>query len=778
MNRKIGLCILVILTIATGVYASPPNVEWIKTIDNLTTECSTGKCSQIIETNDGGYLVAGKYADNIDTSQLPTKKLYIVKTDSNGNIEWNKIIDMQYNVMNVLAQQTLDNGYVIATSLRDDSPYGLFQIWIIKLGTNGNEEFKIESGASTATSITSARSIRQTPDEGYILSDGQGVAKLYPNGNGQWSRNYYTGHPPDYMINDALPITDGYILTGRKDCAGRCNSQGWDLWTEKLNMNGDIIWEKLYNIPDYVYEEGWFIERTSDGNYIISGIVGMNRADYGPDILLLKINENGDKIWYNAYESPDIMEYFMSARENPDNGYTIVSTANQPLSGDCYASEGNCDILLINTDANGNKLWERTIGGPHIENYVSFDQTFDNKIIIATTEYTNCNKFPTRFIKMSYTAISDFPYPDTCAVESMKPITTIQFSGVSGNNDYFTSDVQVTLTATDNEGGSGIAKTEYTFDNTNWNTYSSPFMITDEGIKTVYYRSIDNVNNIESTKTVSVKIDKSIPIVAATSDRLPDFNGWYNKSVTISFTGTDGISGIANCDSEIIYNGPDSTGTSVSGICKDNAGNTGTDTYSFKYDSTKPAINIIAPVGNYVQNQVVVTDYNCIDTISEVATCIGPIQSGSNIDTSSAGPQIFAVNAEDNAGNSNIVTTNYDIATSYIFTGFFQPVDNLPVLNIAKSGSAIPIKFSLNGDQGLNIFAEGYPASRMIDCTSGVTDVIEATATAGQSGLSYNVSTDQYTYIWKTDKSWKGTCRQLTLKLDDDTEHSANFKFN
>jgi hypothetical protein len=43
--------------------------------------------------------------------------------------------------------------------------------------------------------------------------------------------------------------------------------------------------------------------------------------------------------------------------------------------------------------------------------------------------------------------------------------------------------------------------------------------------------------------------------------------------------------------------------------------------------------------------------------------------------------------------------------------------------------------------------------------------------------LNYSTTTDQYNYVWKTENSWKNTCRQLTLKLNDGTEHKANFKF-
>ena len=55
------------------------------------------------------------------------------------------------------------------------------------------------------------------------------------------------------------------------------------------------------------------------------------------------------------------------------------------------------------------------------------------------------------------------------------------------------------------------------------------------------------------------------------------------------------------------------------------------------------------------------------------------------------------------------------------FDGFYQPVDNLPTLNKTKPGKTIPIRFSLGGDKGLNIFAEGYPKSEAIPCDSTAT---------------------------------------------------------
>jgi hypothetical protein len=115
---------------------------------------------------------------------------------------------------------------------------------------------------------------------------------------------------------------------------------------------------------------------------------------------------------------------------------------------------------------------------------------------------------------------------------------------------------------------------------------------------------------------------------------------------------------------------------------------------------------------------------------------------------------------------------------TYKFTGFFQPVDNLPTVNTVNAGRAVPVKFSLGGNQGLNILAAGYPLSTQIACNTLATlDQIEQTVTAGSSSLSYDTTSDQYTYVWKTDKSWAGSCRQLTVKLNDGTSHQANLEF-
>jgi len=216
-------------------------------------------------------------------------------------------------------------------------------------------------------------------------------------------------------------------------------------------------------------------------------------------------------------------------------------------------------------------------------------------------------------------------------------------------------------------------------------------------------------------------------------------------------------------------------GTSQANLTQNVAGDTSPD---WQPDVTPPTITITTPPEGavYALGQVVLADYACEDEAggSGLASCVGDVPDGTAIDTASVGAKTFTVNAADNAGNPASATHTYSVV--YNFSGFFPPVDNLPTLNAVKAGSAIPVKFSLSGFQGLDIFAAGYPKSQMITCSSTApVDGIEETVTAGSSSLSYDATLDQYTYVWKTLKSWAGTCRQLVVKLNDNTVHRANF---
>ncbi len=95
---------------------------------------------------------------------------------------------------------------------------------------------------------------------------------------------------------------------------------------------------------------------------------------------------------------------------------------------------------------------------------------------------------------------------------------------------------------------------------------------------------------------------------------------------------------------------------------------------------------------------------------------------GEAIDTSAAGSFSFTVHAADTAGNTAERTVAYsveedDSGGGFEFEGFFSPLDEAPpALNRVKAGKDVPVRFRLGGDQGEDVFADGFPRSARVPC--------------------------------------------------------------
>jgi hypothetical protein len=103
------------------------------------------------------------------------------------------------------------------------------------------------------------------------------------------------------------------------------------------------------------------------------------------------------------------------------------------------------------------------------------------------------------------------------------------------------------------------------------------------------------IDNSQLSKTTSpIKIDNQPPTsLAASAARPPDANGWYNHPVSINWTGTDAVSGVAACTS-LSYSGPDGATAGVSGGCTDLAGNRSSSPFAFRYDATPPQLSSLS----------------------------------------------------------------------------------------------------------------------------------------------------------------------------------------
>lgn len=200
--------------------------------------------------------------------------------------------------------------------------------------------------------------------------------------------------------------------------------------------------------------------------------------------------------------------------------------------------------------------------------------------------------------------------------DSTSPTTSHSLNGVIGENGWYRSNVQVTLTASDNAGGSGVKVSQYKIDGGSWQTYGGPFNVTGDGNHTIYYQSQDNAGNWESVKSTPVKIDATPPTNPTSTNPgcTAANNTWQRTCGDPSFTwsgASDVTSGLtryeyywganaagtaANWTTGSTYNAPAITaGTSYLRLhSKDFAGNwsSWTTLFTLRYDN-------IAPTGSF-----------------------------------------------------------------------------------------------------------------------------------------------------------------------------------
>jgi len=351
-------------------------------------------------------------------------------------------------------------------------------------------------------------------------------------------------------------------------------------------------------------------------------------------------------------------------------------------------------------------------------------------------------------------------------------------------------DFTATATVSDNCGCSGSDTSESCQDRQPITVTQSPAAgtIVGLGAHTITLTANDGssnnggAGNTATTTTTFTVNDTTAPVVTAPADSSASADASCQVAVPNYVSGST-VSD--NCDANPSVTQSPTAGTlvglgshTVTVTATDSAGNQSTDQVVFTVnDTTAPVISCPSNITVYLPLNSTATSM-AVNYPAATATdnCSTP-----NFSYSQASGSVFPVGtttvtatATDAANNSSSCT--FTITVLYNFAGFFSPVNNPPTLNAVNAGRAVPVKFSLSGDKGLNIFAANNPYSVSLNCSTSDPGVdVTETLTAG--GSSLNFSGGQYNYIWATSSSWAGTCRQLVITLNDGSVHTANFKF-
>ena len=263
-------------------------------------------------------------------------------------------------------------------------------------------------------------------------------------------------------------------------------------------------------------------------------------------------------------------------------------------------------------------------------------------------------------------------------VDVTPPTTTAALAGTLGGGGWYRSPVQVTLTAQDNPGGSGVAATYYSVDSGPLAAYSAPFTVSGDGTHSVQYYSVDNAGNVEATKSATVKIDQTPPTTTEAVTGTVGNNGWYKAGspVVLTLTATDnnGGSGVASTTYSVNGGAPqtytqpvtfkDGTYTITYGST-DVAGNVETPhTMSLKVDQTPPVVTYTGNAGTYTIDQTVDITCSASDNLSGVAstTCSSLDEPAYELPL---GSHTLSATATDNAGNVGTGSTTFTVTVTY-----------------------------------------------------------------------------------------------------------------
>jgi hypothetical protein len=349
--KLIGIAIIMITIIAEGqdnieipLAASPDLTrspyEW--KYDNA------GRSVQ--QTTDGGYIITG-YTRISDRSNY---NALLIKTKSDGNVEWKKNFGGADEDRGMDSLQTSDGGYIIAGYTKSKGN-GNEDVWIIKTDSKGETIWDRTFGGPNDDR---GLSVDKTRDGGYIISGttasfGAGnydvwLIKTDSRGNKIWDKTF-GGQGSDGGVSIQTLEDDGYILTGWTE---HTNIADRNVFLIKTDSNGNQIWEKSFG--ELGNCEGNSIRQTTDGGYIIAGGIEVG-TDKKMDALLIKTDSEGKIVWNNIFGGEGRDEGYF-AFQTIDEGYIII--------GDNSTTALNkCKIALIKTNSMGEESWNKTFGG-------------------------------------------------------------------------------------------------------------------------------------------------------------------------------------------------------------------------------------------------------------------------------------------------------------------------------------------------------------------------------------------------------------------------------
>lgn len=305
-------------------------MEWNKTYGGPQED----RALDIIQTSDGGYAIACL----TKSFGAGSGAFWLIKTYPNGNIEWNKTYGGSGYELAFSTIQTAD-GYAIA-GWTTSFGAGQFDFWLVKTDTEGNMVWNKTYGGPDRDT---AYSVRQTTDQGYVIagetrSFGSGesdawLVKTNSTGSMQWNRTY--GGTNFENARSAIQTPDqGYTMGGHTMSYG---AGGWDFWLVKTDSLGNTIWNRTYggSGDDLAYAGAI---KVKGGGYAIGGVAGYSAPPFpgSGNFWLVETDVAGTMIW-NATFGGSALDLMYSVFQTSDEGYIMAGSTHSFGAGEADA---------------------------------------------------------------------------------------------------------------------------------------------------------------------------------------------------------------------------------------------------------------------------------------------------------------------------------------------------------------------------------------------------------------------------------------------------------
>lgn len=399
-------------------FAQAPAIAWDKTFGG--TKADALYCVQ--ETSDGGFILGGYSESGITGNKTQASKgshdYWVIKTDNKGTKVWDKTIggsglDQLYAVY-----QTKDGGYILGghstsgkTGDKSNANKGAYlDYWIVKLDADGNKQWDNNFG-TTGFVINEFHDLRQTADGGYIIggmSDGAmsgdksenskggndfWVLKLDATGNKVWDKTI-GGSGSDNFVSLVQTTDGGYLLAGYSDSPvsgdkTEASKGTFDYWIVKLSADGAKSWDKT--IGSSASETLGDLALTADGGFLLGGYTpdapisgDKTEASIGlQDFWVVKTDANGVKLWDKTIGGTNSDKLF-SVAQTQSGEYILGGSSPSKISGDKTENNfGVNDYWVALLDANGRKLWTKTVGGNNTSLVTGITGTKDGGILMG-----------------------------------------------------------------------------------------------------------------------------------------------------------------------------------------------------------------------------------------------------------------------------------------------------------------------------------------------------------------------------------------------------------